>query len=210
MLKRLITSLFCLFLIFVSIPVFGFTEFFFVPVYADSVPDGYSPCGFNDQVDAFKSYCQSRNLVVEGSGLDVVTSFTSNAYQGLITKAGLDVNELQNQIYKATNDNVGAKWFFTSTGIAAFNRIFAELLQNNDLEVGDSVNKNVYDGYYGANTLLWNVTAGFLNSGNENNIIYKGSQTFDALSAVAFFTQTLDIFQLTHYSSSFPFVFSFQ
>ena len=120
MLKRFITSLFCLFLFFNS---FNFV------VFADTqstVPDGYSPCGLNDQVDAFKSYCQSRNLVIEGSGLDAVTSFTTNAYQGSVTKVGLDVNQLQNEIYKRTKDNAGAKWFFTSTGIAAYNRIFAE------------------------------------------------------------------------------------
>lgn len=143
MFKRITTLLICFFIIF--------TFTFSVPVFADvqsNVPDGYSPCGLNDQVDAFKSYCQSRNLVIEGSGLDVVTAFTTNAYQGAIRKAGLDINELQNQIYKNTN-NVGAKWFFTQTGISAYNRIFAEFLQNNDLEVGDTadaINNTVYSG----------------------------------------------------------------
>lgn len=73
-----------------------------ISVYADGVPDGYSPAGANDQVDAFKYYCKSRNLAIEGSVLDAVTQVTTKAYQSAVTGAGFDMNQLQNEIYKST------------------------------------------------------------------------------------------------------------
>lgn len=119
---------------------------FDVPVYADSVPEGYSPAGVNDQVDAFKAYCKSRNLTIEGSMLDAVTSFTSSTYNKICSVLGIDINELQNQIYKGVGANAG-KWYFTNSGIGAMNRIFAEFLQNNNLSEGDTnVNDTVFDG----------------------------------------------------------------
>lgn len=143
MFKRFFTLLICLFIIFTfSVPVFAGTG-----PDNDGIPIGYSPAGYHDQVDAFRSYCKSRNLVIEGSALDTITHVTSSIYQRLVADAGLDINQLQNEIYKNTKDNVGAKWFFTTTGIAAYNRLFSELLQNNDLSVGETVNnKNIYKG----------------------------------------------------------------
>lgn len=143
MFKRIFTLLFCLFLVFncSAFTVFANGDS------PDGVPVGYSPAGLNDQVDAFRAYCKSRNLFVEGSALDTITDVTTSIYQHLVADAGLDINELQNQIYKKTSGNVGAQWFFTQTGISAYNRLFAELLQNNDLAVGDTVdNKNIFNG----------------------------------------------------------------
>lgn len=188
MLKRIITSLFCLLFIFVSIPIFGFTDFFSVSVYAgtgpdnDGVPIGYSPAGLNDQVDAFRSYCKSRNLFIEGSALDTVSSVTSEIYQHLVADAGLDINQLQNEIYKKTNDNVGAQWFFTTTGISAYNRLFAEFLQNNNLAVGDeNVDKTLYSGKSytdpdGNKCLVWVCTSLPQNANYPSDkILYRGS-----------------------------------
>lgn len=119
---------------------------FNVPVYADTVPEGYSPAGVNDQVDAFKAYCKSRNLTIEGSVLDAVTTFTTSTYNKICSVLGIDITELQNQIYKGTGSNAG-KWYFTATGISAFNRIFAEFLQNNNLSAGDTnVNDTAFNG----------------------------------------------------------------
>lgn len=115
-----------------------------ISVYADGVPDGYS-AGANDQVDAFKYYCKSRNLAIEGSVLDAVTQVTTKAYQSAVTGAGFDMNQLQNEIYKSTG--AGQNFFFTASGITAMNRIFAEFLQNNNLSVGDEVNnQEIYSG----------------------------------------------------------------
>ena len=110
-------------------------------VYADSIPEGWTnPTTTQELADAFRVYCKSRNLIIDGSGLDVVTSWTTNTFQSACNKVGIDITALQSQIAYKTDGNTGLKWLFTDTGVSAYNRIFAEFLQNNDLAVGDQVN----------------------------------------------------------------------
>ena len=121
-------------------------------VYADSIPEGWTnPTTTQELADAFRVYCKSRNLIIDGSGLDVVTTWTTNTFQSTCNKVGIDITALQSQIAYKTDGNTGLKWLFTATGVSAYNRIFAEFLQNNNLEVGDSANEtdnSLYNGHY--------------------------------------------------------------
>lgn len=103
----------------------------------------------SDMVIAFQEYCKSRDLTIEGSLADAVTTFTTGAFNSLCNTLGFNMTQLQAEI-KAEYDANGKpiKFLFTSTGIDAYNRIFAQFLQDNELEVGDTVdNKQLYDGY---------------------------------------------------------------
>lgn len=118
-------------------------------VFADSVPSGFTQVDNEaDQVEAFKYYCKSRNLAIEGSVLDAVTQVTTKAYQTAVnavsSEIGFDINSLQNELYKR-NTSSGQEFFYTASGINAMNRIFAEFLQNNNLAVGDEVNDQVLE-----------------------------------------------------------------
>ena len=106
----------------------------------------------SDLADGFRYYCKSRDLTIDGSAADVVTTFTTQTFNNLCNGLGIDITQLQAEI-KAEYDNSGKpiKFLFTSTGIAAYNRIFAQFLQDNNLEVGDSAdetNNTVYNGEY--------------------------------------------------------------
>lgn len=103
----------------------------------------------DDMVDAFKAYCKSRDLTIDGSILDAVDNFTSDAFQKICNTIGIDITALQAEINKIVDPTSNSlKYFaFTATGINGFNRIFAQLLQDNDLAVGDeNVDKTVYSG----------------------------------------------------------------
>lgn len=102
-----------------------------------------------EQAEAFKAYCKSRDLTIEGSIADGVTSFTTHTYQNLVNTLGLDINALQADIKKTTDSNGVTKFLFNVSGISAMNRIFSQFLQDHELEVGDTANENdniVYSG----------------------------------------------------------------
>lgn len=120
------------------------------PVYADDTLDGWMNVTTNAQlVEAFRYYCKSRDLTIEGSLADGVTSFTTKTFNGLCNTLGYDLTALQAQIKYRTDSNLGLQYLFTATGIDAYNQIFAQFLQDNELEVGDTdVDKTVYSGKY--------------------------------------------------------------
>lgn len=106
-----------------------------------SAPDGYTQANSNaDLVSAFRAYCKSRNLAIDGSVADAITTFTTSTFNNICNKLGIDPTSLQAELYYKTSGNSGLQWFFTSSGVSAYNRIFAEFLQNNNLQVGDTVN----------------------------------------------------------------------
>lgn len=146
--------------------------------YASS-PEGYTQASSeSDLVSAFRAYCKSRNLAIEGSVADAVTKFTTQTFNNICNTLGYDPTTLQAELYYKTSGNTGLQWYFTSTGIAAYNRIFAEFLQNNNLQVGDSVNdQNLYDGYLYNNSLVWVVNNLPINSAvyPSSNISQRGS-----------------------------------
>lgn len=148
--KILITTLTIL------IAVSGFLTGFFsvgvISVYAAVNDDSvYVPLRDpSDAVIAFQAYCKSRDLTIEGSLTDAVTTFTTGAFNSACNEVGINISELQAEI-KAEYDSLGkpVKFFFNDTGVMAMNRIFAQFLQDNELEVGDTdVNKLVYSGLY--------------------------------------------------------------
>lgn len=124
----------------------GYLHSFNAPVFAG---DEWQGANIDYQVKAFQSYCKSRNLTIDGSIADAVTSFTTNIYKNLCNKIGIDYDQLQAEIKYRTDNNNRLQFLFTESGLSAYNRIFAEFLQNNDLQVGEEVeNKNIYNGSY--------------------------------------------------------------
>lgn len=118
-------------------------------VYAYYLPTGFEPISSDDLTSAFRAYCRSRDLTYEGSLADAVTSVSSAALQRVITTLGIPSDELQAECYKKAEGNLGARWLFTITGVNFWNRIFAQLLQDYDLEVGqEDINKMIYSGKY--------------------------------------------------------------
>lgn len=118
------------------------------PVYADSTTDGWMNVTTNQQLaDAFRYYCKSRDLTIEGSVADALTSFTTKAFNGLCNTLGIDITALQAEIKYKTGSNIGTQFLFTTSGIDAYNRIFSQFLQDNDLSVGDTVeDQTIYSG----------------------------------------------------------------
>ena len=119
-------------------------------VYADSTTDNWQNVTTNAElVEAFRYYCKSRDLTIDGSVADAVTSFTTKTFNGICNTLGIDVTALQAQLKKETDGNTGTRFLFTATGIDAYNRIFAQFLQDNNLSVGDdNVNITVESGIY--------------------------------------------------------------
>lgn len=107
--------------------------------------DNWSDCDSSDLVTAFRYYCKSRNLAIEGSFADALTSFTTATFNNICSTLGIDPTSLQAELKKTTQGNLGLRFLFSNTGITAYNRIFAEFLQNNDLSVGDEVDNKVLD-----------------------------------------------------------------
>lgn len=151
--KRIATTSLILTIMCISF-LMGYTQVLSVPVYAGVNDDQYYvPLrSENDLVKAFQSYCKSRDLTIEGSLADAVTTFTTSSFNFCANAIGIDITELQAEI-KADYDDAGVpvKFAFTQFGIDAMNRIFAQFLQDNELQVGDSANEQdntVFSGKY--------------------------------------------------------------
>lgn len=139
-------------------------------VFAASPTDEWLNVTNNEQLaEAFRYYCKSRDLTIEGSLADGLTTFTTNAFNGLCNTLGIDITALQANIKYQTDNNTGTKFLFNALSIDAYNRIFAQFLQDNDLSVGDSAdqaNNTVYSGEYftdldGNSCLVFQVTQTF-------------------------------------------------
>ena len=165
---RAAAILVCLFII--AAP---FTRCFYS--YADSTTDNWQNVTTNEElVEAFRYYCKSRDLTIDGSAADVVTTFTTKTFNNICNAIGIDVTALQAHLKKETDGN-NVRFLFDSTGITAYNRIFSQFLQDNDLEVGDSANQNdnkLYDGKEFNNSLLTIINT---SSGGQNTYDYPAS-----------------------------------
>ena len=151
--------------------------------YADTTTDNWESVTTNAElVDAFRYYCKSRDLTIEGSIADGVTSFTTQTFNNICNVLGYDLTALQAHLKKET-DGSNVRYLFDSTGITAYNAIFAQFLQDNDLSVGDSADENnntVYTGEVftdnnGTSCLVWYLTSGSANGTTTNIITNKGS-----------------------------------
>ena len=111
-------------------------------VYADTTTDGWKNVTSNEELaDAFRAYCKSRDLTIRGSVADGVTQFTTTMFNNSCRVLGIDVTALQAHLKYETDDNLGIRYLFDRTGINAYNRIFSQFLQDNNLRVGDTANE---------------------------------------------------------------------
>ena len=118
---------------------------------AGDVSSWYQVTTTEQAAEAFRYYCKSRDLTIEGSALDAATSFTSQTYRNLCNAVGLNMDAIQADLKYTTDQNGNLKFLFNATGITAMNRLFSQFLQDHELAVGDSVNDTVYNGDYGEN-----------------------------------------------------------
>ena len=176
--KRLITSIAIIIICFMAF-LTGYSKSANF-VFADSTTDNWTQVTSNDQlVDAFRYYCKSRDLTIEGSAADAVTSFTTQTFNSICRGLGIDVTALQAHL-KYETDGSNIRYLFDSTGITAYNRIFAQFLQDNELEVGDAPkNQDLYQGYLyrdnNSKSLLYIVISQTNTSNDTSNILQKGS-----------------------------------
>lgn len=126
--------------------IYGYTQGFSLSKYdrfSYAAADNWTSCDTSDLVTAFRYYCKSRNLALEGSVADALTTFTTTTFNNICSTLGIDPTALSAELKKTTDGNLGLRFLFSRTGISTYNRIFAEFLQNNDLEVGESVDDRV-------------------------------------------------------------------
>lgn len=122
-----------------------------VSVFADSgsgsVGTDWNRVTTNDQmVQSFLAYCKSRDSNIVGGTANAVSNFTYSMMQQLSKSVGIDLNELQSELYYKQENNQGIQWFMTATGIQAYNSLFARLISENGFEVGESADKTLYSG----------------------------------------------------------------
>ena len=146
-LKKLLCSFFIIFIMCCTF-VIGYSQVQSFDVYADSTLDGWTNVTSVDQMaDAFRYYCKSRNVTLSSGAAAALTKFTTSTFNNLCNALGINITGLQAELKYRSDGNAGLRYYFTATGISAYNRIFAEFLQNNNLSVGDSVNnKELYSG----------------------------------------------------------------
>lgn len=177
----------CKKILIISISVFiavsGFLTGFFsvgvISVYAINDDDLWQPLNSeNELVDAFQYYCKSRDLTIEGSVADAVTTATTGAFNGICNKLGIDITALQADIKKSTDSMGNIQFLFDSNGITAYNRIFAQFLQDNELSVGDSanqINNTIYSGEMFSDNDGNTCFVTLYRSGTGDNIIQLGT-----------------------------------
>lgn len=104
----------------------------------------------SELVEAFQYYCKSRDLTIDGSVANAVTQFTTGAFNSCCNTLGINITQLQAELMvDRSNAPDGVRFLFSASGIDAYNRIFAQFLQDNNLDIGDeNVNENVYSGRY--------------------------------------------------------------
>lgn len=187
MLKRIITSLFCLFLIFVSIPFLGNTQFSFFSVFADSnLPTGYEPATTDsDLIQSFSDYVKSRNANFTGSLPDATDLYILNKMRKGSDELNSNLDTIKQNLAKKSDTGGKIIWYLDSTVTDFYNDLFDFLLRDLDLEVGDTADKTLYSGEYfvddnGQSSLVFvtSSTSGtsFPKEISESTVIAHGSQ----------------------------------
>lgn len=139
--KRVTVSLILIVIMAMSFVV-GYSHSFNLPVYADSTTEEWQNVTTNEELaEAFRYYCKSRDLTIDGSIADGVTKFTTQTFNNIVRVLGIDVTALQANLKKSTDNNGRLQFLFNQSGISTYNRIFSQFLQDNNLAVGDSANE---------------------------------------------------------------------
>lgn len=137
----------------------------------DSVPDGYTQVNSREKlVESFLAYCKSRDSEITGSILGSSLTYTYNFLVKASQAIGISLTDLQAQLYYLQDTNSGLKWYLTSEGVTFFNELFAYLISNEGLEVGDSADSVLFNGkmftdYDGNTALVYS---------HKGNINYRG------------------------------------
>lgn len=217
MYKKILITIFTI-LIAVSGFLTGFFSVGVISVYAAVNDDSiYVPLREqSDLVTAFQVYCKSRDLTIEGSLTDAVTTFTTGAFNSACNELGINISQLQAEI-KAEYDKSGkpVKFLYNTTGIGAMNRIFAQFLQDNELQVGDSANQQnntVYSGDIftddeGHSCLVYIVNSNVSGSSmfsidpyNQNNLVSLGTPyMYDGSTLASMYESNGDRFYVNFY-----------
>ena len=158
MFKRVITLLFCLLLVFVatfgfvvgvvSVPtIFSYAADDPLPIIP---PDGYQQVSSNNELgEGFLAYCKSRDSEITSSVLGASSTVAYNTLAAFCRSVGFNIADLQSHLWYLNQPGQPTRWFFDSTGINLYNRAFAYLIQENDLEVGDEADDiSLYNGEY--------------------------------------------------------------
>lgn len=204
MLKRFTTSLFCLFLIFASIPFIGDTQFLCSSVYADSdLPTGYTPANTDtDLASSFNDYVKSRNANFNGSLPDAANIYILNLMNKGAQNLNTNLDTIKSKIAKKSDTGGRIIWYFDSTVTNFYNSLFDFLLQDLDLSVGDTANEELYNGFVFTDdnnnsclctvtTTVYNSYTGYIQKEDIKQVgtpfIYEGSTLFNnSLTEVPF------------------------
>lgn len=175
------------------------------PSFADSTTDQWTSVTTNDELaEAFRYYCKSRNLTIDGSVFGSATSFTTSSFNNICNKLGINMTALQADLKRSTDGNGGVQYLFNTSGVSTYNRIFAELLQNNNIDVGDQVDDVVFTGEYvkdadGYGAFVYVVSRSYTSSSVSDNSaisasgsIYKYS-TYDIVQYCSSYGNATDI-----------------
>lgn len=146
--KRFLISLFIVLIMATSF-IGGYSKTFNINVYAaNEAPLGYTQTTTRKQLtDAFLAYCKTRDSELTSSVLGGASTFAYSVIQRASQTLGINIDDIQASLYYYNSSNTGLRWFMTSVGVSAFNDIFAYLIQEKGLQVGDEdVNEIFYSG----------------------------------------------------------------
>lgn len=137
--------------------------------YADSIPSGYSPVtNDRDFAEGFNAYCKSRDAQFTSTNMGATYTYIYNKMKEGASYLGYDIDEMQEHLYATyTSGGEISKFYWDSTSIGFANSLFAWLINENDLEVGDTYNDIVYSG------------ESFTDADGFTCLIFKASQSFD-------------------------------
>lgn len=151
-----ISAIFTIFIFLASVFVSGYVS---VPVLAVDTTTDWSNCSTaEEQAEAFRAYCKSRDLTIEGTVSDAVTSFTTQTYNKLVSVLGLNIDSIAYDVKKSIDSNTGLKYLYNSSGASVFARLFQQFLYDNELAVGDEIlNQNLHSGLFYNGCFVYNV-----------------------------------------------------
>lgn len=117
---------------------------------ADNLPSGYTPVTDDQELaQAFNAYCKSRDCEFTGTNEGAVYTYLYNDIKKGLGYLGYNIDELQEGLYAQYN-SAGAisRFYWDSTSLGIANQLFAYFIRENDLEVGDSADLDLYSGKY--------------------------------------------------------------
>lgn len=189
LIKTILINLLIVVLLLMASASVYFANYKGLPVFADSVPSGYSPVTSDDELaQSFNDYCKSRDAEFTSTMPGATYTYIYNYMKKGANYLGYDIDSIQEGLYKSyTASGTIGKWYMTTQTIDFYNRLFAYLINENDLQVGDSANVNLYSGLaytdYDGNTCLIYVSRSNVPSNDSftNNLYDDAVSNFSSL-----------------------------